>query len=62
MNLFTDGARTHTSTDLSIALQDHTGDTGPGVGQEAFAKGVPSKFTWSTADVTNWNTAKPYNF
>ncbi|MEL3946495.1 MULTISPECIES: DUF4232 domain-containing protein [Streptomyces] len=62
VNLFTDGARTHTSTDLSIALQDHTGDTGPGVGQEAFAKGVPSKFTWSTADVTNWNTAKPYNF
>ncbi|MFD0414717.1 DUF4232 domain-containing protein [Streptomyces sp. NPDC127108] len=63
VNLFTDGARTHTSTDLSIAMQDHTGDTGPGVGQEAFdAKGVPSKFTWSTADVTNWNPAKPYNF
>ncbi|GHC73244.1 DUF4232 domain-containing protein [Streptomyces flavofungini] len=63
VNLFTDSARTHTSSDLSIALQDHTGDTGPGVGQEAFdAKGVPSKFTWSTADVTNWNTAKPYNF
>ncbi|WJV47098.1 DUF4232 domain-containing protein [Streptomyces flavofungini] len=63
VNLFTDGARTHTSTSLSIAMQDHTGDTGPGVGQEAFdAKGVPSKFTWSTADVTNWNPAKPYNF
>ncbi|WP_405659287.1 DUF4232 domain-containing protein [Streptomyces sp. RK9] len=62
VNLFTDSARTHTATGLSIALTDHTGDTGPGVDQEAFAKGVPSKFTWSTADVTNWNTAKPYNF
>lgn len=63
VNLFTDSAKTHTSSELSIAMQDHTGDTGPGVDQEAFdAKGVPSKFTWSTADVTNWNTAKPYNF
>lgn len=63
VNLFTDSAQTHTSSELSIAMQDHTGDTGPGVGQEAFdAKGVPSTFTWSTADVTNWNTAKPYNF
>ncbi|MFD9879934.1 DUF4232 domain-containing protein [Streptomyces alboflavus] len=62
VNLFTDRARTHTATGLSIAMTDHTGDTGPGVDQEAFANGVPSKFTWSTADVTNWNTAKPYNF
>lgn len=62
VNLFTDRARTRTATGLSIAMTDHTGDSGPGVDQEAFANGVPSKFTWSTADVTNWNTAKPYDF
>ncbi|EPH42363.1 DUF4232 domain-containing protein [Streptomyces aurantiacus] len=63
VNLFTDSAKTHASSNLSIAMQDHTGDTGPGVETEAFdAKGVPSKFTWTSADVTNWNTAKPYGF
>ncbi|GGR84765.1 hypothetical protein GCM10010252_24410 [Streptomyces aureoverticillatus] len=63
VNLFTDSAKTHTSSNLSIAMQDHTGDAGPGAGTEAFdAKGVPSKFTWTNADVTNWNTAKPYDF
>ncbi|QIB44418.1 DUF4232 domain-containing protein [Streptomyces aureoverticillatus] len=63
VNLFSDSARTHTSSDLSIAMLDHTGDAGPGAGTEAFdAKGVPSKFTWTSADVTNWNTAKPYDY
>ncbi|WP_030680155.1 DUF4232 domain-containing protein [Streptomyces sp. NRRL B-1347] len=63
VNLFTGGGKSHTSTDLSVALRDQTGDTGPGTGQDAFdAKGVPSKFTWSSADVTNWNPAKPYDF
>ncbi|MFD5696697.1 DUF4232 domain-containing protein [Streptomyces lasiicapitis] len=63
VNLFADSARTHTSSDLSIAMLDHTGDAGPGAGTEAFdAKGVPSKFTWTSADVTNWNTAKPYDY
>ncbi|REK86423.1 DUF4232 domain-containing protein [Streptomyces inhibens] len=63
VNLFTDSAKTHTSADLSLALRDQTGDTGPGTDQQAFdSKGVPSKFTWSSADVTNWNTAKPYDF
>ncbi|MFG2649425.1 DUF4232 domain-containing protein [Streptomyces sp. NPDC048436] len=61
--LFTDSANDHTSTDLSIALRDQTGDTGPGAETGAFdGKGVPSEFTWSDAEVTNWNTAKPYNF
>ncbi|MGA4842050.1 DUF4232 domain-containing protein [Streptomyces sp. G45] len=63
VNLFTDGAKSRTSTSLSLALRDQTGDTGPGNGQEAFdAKGAPSKFTWSSADVTHWNPAKPYAF
>lgn len=63
VNLFTDSAKTHTSAELSIAMQDHTGDAGPGVEQGALdAKGAPSEFTWSDADVTNWNTAKPYDF
>lgn len=62
VNLFADGPRSHTSSSLSLALRDRTGDTGPGTDQEAFTKGVPSKFTWSSADVTNWNTAKPYGF
>ncbi|WP_172386899.1 DUF4232 domain-containing protein [Streptomyces sp. MNP-20] len=63
VSLFADGPRSHTSSSLSLALRDRTGDTGPGTDQEAFdAKGAPSKFTWSSADVTNWNTAKPYGF
>ncbi|QDQ11439.1 DUF4232 domain-containing protein [Streptomyces spectabilis] len=62
VNLFTGGGSSQTSADLSLALRDQTGDTGPGTDQQAFAKGAPSKFTWSSADVTNWNTAKPYDF
>ncbi|MER7399098.1 DUF4232 domain-containing protein [Streptomyces sp. NPDC000151] len=61
--LFTDSAKTHTSSKLSLAMRDGTGDTGPATEQEAFnSKGKPSKFTWSDADVLNWNTAKPYDF
>ncbi|MBB5935840.1 DUF4232 domain-containing protein [Streptomyces zagrosensis] len=61
--LFRDSAKTHTSTSLSVAMRDQTGDTGPASELDAFnAKGTPSKFTWSAADVLNWNTAKPYNF
>ncbi|GAA3080078.1 DUF4232 domain-containing protein [Streptomyces rectiviolaceus] len=61
--LFTDSDKTQTSADLSIALRDQTGDTGPGAETGAFdGQGAPSEFTWSDADVTNWNTTKPYNF
>ncbi|WP_434587461.1 DUF4232 domain-containing protein [Streptomyces sp. A5-4] len=63
VNLFTDSAKSHTSVALSLAMRDRTGDTGPGTEQDAFgATGAPSEFTWSNADVLNWNTAKPYNF
>ncbi|MER0245731.1 DUF4232 domain-containing protein [Streptomyces sp. HSW2009] len=63
VNLFADGKKTRTSTELSLALRDQTGDTGPAVELNAFtSKGAVSKFTWSDADVTNWNTAKPYDF
>ncbi|MCD9144933.1 DUF4232 domain-containing protein [Streptomyces albireticuli] len=63
VNLFTDGAPTRTAEDFSIAMRDLTGDTGPASELTSFdAKGIPSKFTWSDADVTNWNTAKPYDF
>ncbi|MFC8125023.1 DUF4232 domain-containing protein [Streptomyces sp. NPDC057302] len=61
--LFTDGGRTHTSADLSLAMRDQAGDTGPAAETSAFdGKGVPSEFTWSDAEVTNWNTEKPYDF
>lgn len=61
--LFTDSDKTRTSTDLSVALRDQSGDTGPGAETGAFdGKGVPSEFTWSDAEVTNWNTQKPYDF
>ncbi|MWA13737.1 DUF4232 domain-containing protein [Streptomyces sp. BA2] len=63
VSLFADNDKTHTSTDLSIALRDQTGDTGPGAGTGAFDdKGAPSEFTWSGAEVTNWNSTKPYDF
>ncbi|HET6857787.1 MAG TPA: DUF4232 domain-containing protein [Streptomyces sp.] len=63
VNLFADSAKTHTSGTFSLALRDRTGDSGPGAEQNAFdSEGAPSKFTWSDADVLNWNTAKPYNF
>jgi hypothetical protein len=61
--LFADGPGPRTAVSLSIALRDRTGHTGPAVEQDALdAEGVPSEFTWSSADVTNWNTAKPYDF
>ncbi|MGB8943289.1 MAG: DUF4232 domain-containing protein [Streptomyces sp.] len=61
--LFTVGGRTHSSTDLSVALSDRTGYTGPGTETSALdGKGAQSEFTWSDAEVTNWNTEKPYNF
>ncbi|MBC3986586.1 DUF4232 domain-containing protein [Streptomyces sp. AC536] len=63
VNLFADGKKKRTSTELSLALRDQGGDTGPAVELNAFtSKGAVSKFTWSSADVTNWNTAKPYDF
>ncbi|MFJ2770635.1 DUF4232 domain-containing protein [Streptomyces sp. NPDC087300] len=63
VNLFTDSGRPHTSGDLSIALRDRTGDTGPATEQAAFdGRGVPSKFSWTSADVTHWNKKKPYDF
>ncbi|MFE0131790.1 DUF4232 domain-containing protein [Streptomyces sp. NPDC059037] len=63
VSLFTDGDKTNTSSKLSLALRDQTGDSGPGYDNEAFdGKGAPSEFTWDTAEVTNWNTEKPYDF
>ncbi|AWN25011.1 DUF4232 domain-containing protein [Streptomyces sp. NEAU-S7GS2] len=63
VNLFTDSTATHTSGTFSLALRDQTGDTGPATEQDTFdGKGVPSKFSWTSADVTNWNTTKPYDF
>ncbi|MDK0523582.1 DUF4232 domain-containing protein [Streptomyces sp. ML-6] len=61
--LFADGPGPRTATGLSIALRDGTGHMGPAVEQDARdGEGVPSEFTWTSADVTNWNTAKPYDF
>ncbi|MER7177250.1 DUF4232 domain-containing protein [Streptomyces mesophilus] len=61
--LFVDGETSNTSSELSIALRDQGGDTGPGHENGAVDdKGGESEFTWDSADVTNWNTAKPYDF
>ncbi|MGW1188276.1 DUF4232 domain-containing protein [Streptomyces sp. NPDC002559] len=61
--LFADGPGTRTAAGLSIALRDGTGHTGRAVEQDARdGEGAPSEFTWSGADVTNWNTARPYDF
>ncbi|MDG4864199.1 DUF4232 domain-containing protein [Streptomyces sp. T-3] len=61
--LFVDGETSNTSSALSIALRDQTGDTGPGHENGAVdGQGGESEFTWDTADVTNWNTEKPYDF
>ncbi|MER5495775.1 DUF4232 domain-containing protein [Streptomyces sp. NPDC002466] len=61
--LFADGPGPRTAAGLSIALRDGTGHTGRAVEQDARdGEGVPSSFTWSSADVTNWNTARPYDF
>ncbi|WP_328967142.1 DUF4232 domain-containing protein [Streptomyces sp. NBC_00239] len=63
VNLFADGSGNRTAGGLSLALRDQTGDSGPATEQDAFdAKDVPTKFTWASADVTHWNTAKPYDF
>ncbi|WP_063804129.1 DUF4232 domain-containing protein [Streptomyces roseifaciens] len=63
VSLFTDGAGAHTSQSFSIAMRDETGDTGPASELTSFDdKDLPSKFTWTDAEVTNWNTAKPYDF
>ncbi|MEU8547205.1 DUF4232 domain-containing protein [Streptomyces roseoverticillatus] len=61
--LFSGNVNTHTSEDFSIAMRDQTGDTGPATEQTSFGSdGTPSKFTWTDANVLNWNTAKPYDF
>ncbi|WP_199550638.1 DUF4232 domain-containing protein [Streptomyces sp. N35] len=61
--LFVDGETSNTSSELSLALRDQGGDTGPGYENGAVDdKGGESEFTWDSADVTNWNTAKPYDF
>ncbi|MEE1752174.1 DUF4232 domain-containing protein [Streptomyces sp. SP18CS02] len=63
VNLLAGSAGTRTSVSLSLALRDQTGDTGPGTEHEALdGKGVPSEFTWSDADVTDWSTVRPYDF
>ncbi|NGO77658.1 DUF4232 domain-containing protein [Streptomyces sp. YC504] len=61
--LFVDGETSNTSSGLSLALRDQGGDTGPGYENGAVDdKGGESEFTWDSADVTHWNTAKPYDF
>ncbi|MEU1820440.1 DUF4232 domain-containing protein [Streptomyces roseifaciens] len=63
VSLFTDGAGARTAESFSIAMRDETGDTGPASELTSFDdKDLPSKFTWTDAEVTNWNTAKPYDF
>ncbi|GAA0460993.1 DUF4232 domain-containing protein [Streptomyces olivaceiscleroticus] len=53
----------HTATDFSLALRDQSGHTGQATALKSRdAKGNLSKFTWSEADVLNWNKQKPYDF
>ncbi|MFH8729272.1 DUF4232 domain-containing protein [Streptomyces termitum] len=52
-------AEEQSSSDLSIALRDQTGDTGPGMENGATtADGAVAVFRWKTAEVTNWHTRK----
>ncbi|MFI1256950.1 DUF4232 domain-containing protein [Streptomyces netropsis] len=63
VNLFSDHVNTHTSESFSLAMRNEEGGTGPAAEQTSFGSDdTPSKFTWTEADVLNWNTAKPYDF
>ncbi|MEU5314108.1 DUF4232 domain-containing protein [Streptomyces sp. NPDC021562] len=60
VNLFDYGSRNHTAQSLAIALRGADGHNGPFY--SVVMKGQKPQFSWSEADVLNWNTKKPYDF
>lgn len=60
VNLFAYGSKNHTAQSFAMALRDTDGHNGPFYSVDT--KGQKPQFSWSDADVMNWNTEKPYNF
>jgi hypothetical protein len=60
VNLFDYGSKNHTAQSLAFALRGEDGRPGPFY--SVVSKGQNQKFTWTAADVLNWNVKKPYDF
>ncbi|MEU4090655.1 DUF4232 domain-containing protein [Streptomyces aureus] len=60
VNLFAYGSKNHTARSLAFALRGQDGRPGPFY--SVVGKGQDLKFTWTEADVLNWNVRKPYDF
>lgn len=60
VNLFDYGSKNHTAQSFAIALRGADGHDGPFYSVDS--KGEKPRFSWSEADVLNWNTKKPYDF
>lgn len=60
VNLFDYGSKNHTAQSFAISLRGPDGHTGPFYSVDS--KGEKPQFSWTEADVLNWNTKKPYNF
>lgn len=60
VNLFEYGSKHRTASSLAIALRGANGHVGPYY--SVLMKGQHQKFSWTEADVLNWNTEKPYDF
>ncbi|MEU7547301.1 hypothetical protein AB0B26_25475, partial [Streptomyces sparsogenes] len=60
VNLFDYGSKNQTAQGLALALRGTDGHESPYY--SVVMKGQNQKFTWTEADVLNWNTKKPYDF
>ncbi|MEU7245860.1 hypothetical protein AB0B32_38240, partial [Streptomyces sparsogenes] len=60
VNLFDYGSKNQTAQGLAIALRGANGHESPYY--SVVMKGQNQQFTWTEADVLNWNTKKPYDF
>ncbi|MCX4671105.1 hypothetical protein OG453_31165 [Streptomyces sp. NBC_01381] len=61
--LFSDGSPKRAAQGLALALRDEAGHTNPGVSLNVYDEtGAASNFKWTSADILNWNTSKPYDF
>ncbi|WAP55046.1 DUF4232 domain-containing protein [Streptomyces sp. S465] len=60
VNLFDYGSENQTARSLAIALRGADGQENPYY--SVVMKGEKQQFSWTEADVLNWNTGKPYDF
>ncbi|MFG2949826.1 DUF4232 domain-containing protein [Streptomyces adustus] len=60
VNLYAYGSKHHTARSLAFALRGQDGRPGPFY--SVVSKGQNQTFTWTEADVLNWNATKPYDF